>query len=115
MLVMEHGKDLWLAPMVTNNWLQNGMTIRVKNAPTAFGPVTYTITSSADKGFIEATINSPTRNPPRNIVIRLRDPNEKKIKSVTVNGQPHTDFDPAADTVRVAHPQETLNIHANFE
>ena len=58
MLVMEHGDSLWLAPLVTNNWLKAGMKIAVKNAPTRFGNE-YEIASSADKGFIDAVIDPP--------------------------------------------------------
>ena len=47
MLVMEHGDDsvAW-RPLVTSNWFKDAMAIDVRNAPTAFGPVSYHITSS---------------------------------------------------------------------
>ena len=40
---MERGDELWLAPFVTNNWLKDGMTIAVRNAPTKFGKINYTL------------------------------------------------------------------------
>lgn len=115
MLVMERGDALWLAPFVTSNWLKDGMSIEVKNAPTEFGAVSYRIVSSADKGTIEATIDPPTRNALKQLVIRLRDPNGRKIKSVTLNGQPHTDFDASADTIKVAQPKGALIVRARYE
>ncbi len=115
MLVMEHGDALYLAPRVTSNWLKDGMTIAVKNAPTTFGPASYRIVSSADKGFIEATIDPPTRNAPKELVIRLRDPGGRKIKSVTLNGRPHADFDPSDDTIKIVQPQGALKVRASFK
>ncbi len=115
MLVMEHDDSLWLAPFVTNNWMKNGQKVEVKNAPTKFGPVSYTITSSADKGFIDASVDVPTRQPPKEIVIRLRDPNGRKLKQVTVNGKSHDQFDPAKETITIAQPKSPLAIHATFQ
>src|SRR5213083_2018111 len=114
MLVMEHDDTLWLAPLVTNNWLKDGMIIAVRNAPTRFGPVSYRITSAADKGFIDATIEPPTRTPPKHIVIRLRDPQARRITRVTVNGAPHEDFSAHDETVRMTAPKGPLGVHAEF-
>ena len=50
MFVMERGDELWLAPFVTNNWLKDGMKVSVRNAPTRFGKVSYTIASNVAAG-----------------------------------------------------------------
>ena len=99
MLLEERGDELWLAPFVTRNWLRDGMTVRCQNAPTSFGKAGYRIDSAAKSGVIEAVVDPPTVRPPRRIVLRLRHPHEKPIKSVTVNGKPHEDFDPKAETI----------------
>ena len=87
MLAMEHGDTLYLAPMVTNNWLKDGMVISAKDLPTRFGRVSYRITSHAGKGYIEAVVEAPTVEHPKELAIRLRHPEEKQIKSATVNGK----------------------------
>lgn len=99
MLAMERGDRLWLAPFVTNNWLKDGMVVAVRDAPTRFGKVSYRITSHAAQGFIEMTVEPPRRNPPEEIVIRLRHPDGKRMRSVTLNGRPHRGFDPAMETI----------------
>ena len=96
MFVMERGDELWLAPMVTNNWLKDGMTIAVQDAPTRFGPVSYRIASHVDDGYIEASIDPPRRTSAKQIVIRIRHPEDKAIRSVTVDGKPHAAFDSIA-------------------
>jgi hypothetical protein len=101
MLAMERGDDLWLAPMMTDRWLEDGKTVAVRNLPTQFGPVAYKITSHVKDGYVEASVESPTRVPPKHVVIRLRHPEGKRIRSVFVDGKPHIDFDPAAEAIRL--------------
>ena len=101
MLVQERGNELWLAPFVTSNWLRDGQRVSVKNAPTRFGEVSYQVQSHANKGYIEATINPPTPQAPRNLVLRLRHPEGKPMRAVTVNGKPYSDFDSQEETVRI--------------
>ncbi len=100
MLVQERGDELWLAPLITNNWLKEGMSLVVTNAPTRFGPVSYGL--AAHSGVIEAKIEPPKRSVPKAIVVRLRHPEGKKLGGVTVNGRSHTAFDAQNDTVRIA-------------
>ena len=114
MLAMERGDQLWLAPLVTANWLKDGMKLAVGNAPTRFGKVSYTIRSSAGRGLIEADIEPPTRRPPELVVIRLRHPHGKPIRTVTVNGQPHTDFDAAQDTIRIRPSGARITVQARY-
>ncbi len=114
MLVMERGEELWLAPLITSNWLKDGMVVAATNAPTSFGPVSYRITSHVAKGFIEASIDPPTRQAPKKIVIRLRHPEGKQIRSVMVNGRKHTSFDPAKETISVKPDGKPLTVRAEF-
>jgi hypothetical protein len=101
MLVQERGNELWLAPFVTSNWLRDGQRVSVRNAPTFFGKVSYQIESFKQKGYIEATINPPTRQTPKALVLRLRHPEGQPMRAVIVNGLPHKDFDPQKETIRI--------------
>jgi len=114
MLVMERGDDLWLAPFVTNHWLKDGMEVVVKNAPTRFGPVSYRIRSHAAKGYIEAIIEPPARNAPRQTVLRLRHPQGKKMQEIIVNGSPHSDFDPVRECIRIKPAAGEIRVKAKY-
>ncbi|NQT17895.1 MAG: hypothetical protein HQ582_34405 [Planctomycetes bacterium] len=114
MLLQERGDELWLAPFVTRNWLRHGMTVRCQNAPTDFGRAGYEIHSSADSGVIEAVIDPPTTRPPSRIVLRLRHPHEKPIKSVTANGSSHKDFDAGAETIRLEPSGKQMTIRVEY-
>lgn len=84
MLVQERGDELWLMPFVTNNWLKDGDTISVKNAPTFFGPVSYEVKSNVNQKRIEASVTWPTRQKPKSIALRVRHPEGAAIKNVSV-------------------------------
>ncbi len=114
MLVSERGGELWLAPFVPAHWFEDGMRIVVRNAPTFFGKVDYTITSSVDAGFIEAVIHPPACAVPERIVVRLRHPDGKRISSVTVNGIAHKDFDPEKECVTVERVSEPMTVRVQY-
>ena len=74
LLVMEQGDSLWLARATPRAWLEQGKKISVKNAPTHFGVLAYEIVSDVDHGKINATVEMPSRNPPKNVLLRFRHP-----------------------------------------
>jgi hypothetical protein len=110
MLLMERGDELWLAPFVTNHWMKHGMRVSVRNAPTRFGPAGYTLRSAVAEGRIEAVIDPPTRNPPARVVLRVRHPEGKPMRAVTLDGRPHADFDPAAEVIRLSPAARPLAV-----
>jgi hypothetical protein len=114
MLVQERGKELWLAPFVTDNWLQDGQRVEVKNAPTRFGEASFEITSHSAQGYIEAQIEPPTRRAPGVIILRLRHPQSREIRAVTANGKRLRNFDPARSTITLKPSATTLNVRAEY-
>jgi hypothetical protein len=114
MLVTERGDQLWLAPFITCNWLKDGQTLSVSNAPTRFGPVSYHLESHLAQGYIRATIHPPTRETPSRIVLRLRHPEGDQIRSVEVNGKPQRDFDKAKGLVRLKPSGQTLELQVFY-
>jgi hypothetical protein len=114
MFVTERGDELWLAPFVTNQWLKDGLKVSVQNAPTRFGKVSYTINSAVAKGQIEATVQLPPKCTAKKIVLRLRHPDGKPIQSVTVQGKPHTDFDPKKETITFTPADEKIIVRAQY-
>jgi hypothetical protein len=114
MLVNERGDDLWLAPFVTTHWMKDGMKTSVRNAPTRFGKVGFEIVSNAAQGEIEAVVRLPKDCTAKNVILRLRHPDGKPIKSVTVQGKPHKNFDPKNDTITLAPSEETITVVARY-
>jgi hypothetical protein len=114
LLVMEDSDSLWLARATPKAWLEQGKKISVKNAPTHFGTVGYEIVSDADHGKIAATVEMPSRDPPKSVLLRLRHPKSLPMKSVKVNGQPWTDFDPVKEVVRLHDMKGTVKVKVDY-
>jgi hypothetical protein len=114
MLVMEEGDSLWLARATPRAWLEQGKTISVRNSPTAFGTVGYEIVSDVDNGKIAATVEMPSRNSPKSVLLRFRHPKALPIKSVAVNGKPWRDFDAAKETIRLRGLNANLKVEAHY-
>jgi hypothetical protein len=114
MFVDERGDDLWLAPFVTNAWLKDGQKIAVRNVPTRFGKVGYKIESKATQGEIDAVVELPNPCSAKQIVLRLRHPDGKPIQSVTVQGKPHTNFDPQKETITLAPTDRPITVIAKY-
>jgi len=93
MFVRESGNDLYLGQAIPRYWLVDGQSVGIERAATHFGPLSLRITSNAGQGSITAKVAPPTRNRPKSIFVRLRHPDSKPIKSVTVNGKPYDEFD----------------------
>lgn len=114
MFALDRGEELWLAPMITSGWLENGKKIEVRNAPTRFGLASYSIVSSAAAGHIDATVEPPTRETPKRLVIRIRHPEGKPMRAVTVNGKPHQDFDAAKECISLPPGKERLTVRVDY-
>jgi hypothetical protein len=114
MFVAERGDELWLAPFVTNRWLKDGQKVVVRNAPTRFGKVGYTIESKAARGEIEAVVQLPEKCTAKKVVLRLRHPDGKPMKAVTVQGQPHADFDAKKETVSLGPCDGPIAVRAAY-
>lgn len=114
MLAQERGDELWLAPLIPGNWLRDGQRVEVRNAPTAFGPVSYWIRSNEGAREVQAEVSSPQRSQPERIVLRLRHPDGLAIHSVQVDGREHQDFDRLQSTIRLAPQSAPLAVRVRF-
>jgi hypothetical protein len=64
-------------------WLEDGKTIQVERAPTAFGRVSLTMHSNLSKGEVIAEIDLPNRNPAKAMFLRARVPEGWHILSAS--------------------------------
>jgi hypothetical protein len=62
-------------------WLEDGKTIIVERAPTAFGPVSLKVQSRLAKGELVADLDLPTRSSPKQTLLRIRVPEGWRVTS----------------------------------
>jgi hypothetical protein len=113
MLVREDGPDLRLGQAVPRPWLEARRTLDVQDAPTHFGPVSFRVESHVDRGRIDVQLMAPARQTPRRVLLRLRHPQGKTIKRVTLDGKPLESF--AGETITLASPRGALKIVVEYE
>ncbi len=99
MFIHENGDDLQLGQAIPRDWLRDGRTVGIERAPSRFGELSVRFTSQAATGRINATISPPTRNRPKNLFVRIRHPQGKPMRSVSVNGQPYDRLDAAKEWI----------------
>lgn len=114
MFVQERDNELWLAPFVPSRWLEDGKQVKIDNAPTFFGPVSYTVESHLSRGYVDVTIVPPTRNPPRQIVIRLRHPDSKPLLGFGLDGKRKQMSAKDESVIRLKSAEKPIKIRAFF-
>lgn len=76
-------------------WLRRGATVGVHDAPTSFGPVSYTLTRKGD--VVTAEVDRP---PVGDLRLRLRVPADRRVATVEWAGR-HLSFDQASGTIQL--------------
>lgn len=109
-------EGLQLAYSTPAAWLQDGKVITVRNAPTDFGPVSYTIKGLSGKGpgTVRATVQVPDRSPVKNLSIRLDPGDGKVLAGVLVNGERYRRFNAASDTINLSGLKGRVTIVASY-
>ncbi|PYV35528.1 MAG: hypothetical protein DMG22_02080 [Acidobacteria bacterium] len=113
-LVRESGDRLYLDSGAPREWLLTGRTIDVERAATFFGQASFRIQSHVDRGFVEATISTPQRNPPRDIVMLIRHPQGRRITRVELNGSAWSNFDSERETISIPVDQSKVALRVFY-
>jgi len=79
------------------HWFEPGARIRVREANTFFGKVSFETEAFPDK--IAARLVLPAEAPPREVLLRLPHPEGKPLREVTLNGERWRDF--SGDQIRL--------------
>ena len=108
--VREQGDELLIGQAVPREWLKTGQRCGLEHGATYFGPMTIVYSAAADQ--IDAHLEAPVRNPPKQIRLRFRAPNEHVLASVTVNGKPWKQF--KADWVELPGNIGAVAVSATF-
>jgi hypothetical protein len=104
---------LQLAFATPKGWLANGKTISVKDAPTAFGAVSYEIRSNLVGHVVTASVNVPATTP-QTLQLRLRVPDGNTLTTVLVNGQHWSKVDAATGTIDLSGLTGNVQVTAQY-
>ncbi len=93
----------------SRRWLNDGQSIKMERAPTAFGPISLAVESKLKEGSILIDFDPPKRNQPDSTLIRLRIPEGWQIHSAKANEQV-LEVD-SRGTINCSHLSEQTRIH----
>jgi hypothetical protein len=110
LFVREEGDELLLGQAIPRDWMVPGKKAGVRNAATYFGPMSLLYTP--DEEGITATLVAPTRNPPKGLRLRFRPPENRRVATVTVNGETWEDWD--ANWVRLPGDVGNATVRASY-
>ena len=68
-------------------WLEDGKVINVEHAPTAFGQVSLRLESKLSAGEVVAEVDLPHRDKPKQTLLRVRVPDNWRVKSADADGK----------------------------
>jgi hypothetical protein len=71
----------------SRRWLEDGKSISVERAPTVFGPVSVKMESKLSQGAVLATVALPSRNTPKQTLLRARLPEPWRVTSAEAAGR----------------------------
>ncbi len=83
MLYLEEGSTLKLFNTIPRKWLEQGKKIELSNVRSYFGPVTASVISEVNKGYINAKVSCTDARKPKEVIIRIPHPENKKPVKVT--------------------------------
>lgn len=90
-------RGLQLTHATPRAWLEAGKQIVVREAPTSFGPVSFSIASGADD--IRVSLDVPQRPKPRSVRLRLRLSRGQRIGRVLLGGRPYRRLHADGETI----------------
>jgi len=115
LLAMEVGDELWLAAGTPRRWLEPGRRIEVYGIETAFGKVAYTMRHGDASGTVEADITMPDWMRPKRVLLFVRSPFERPIKSVRIDGQDWRQWDNDREAVVLPARSGTLRVTISYD
>jgi hypothetical protein len=104
---------LQLGFFTPRGWLDNGKTVSVTDAPTAFGALTYRIDSRIAAREVLATVDVP-QSTPGSLELRLRVPAGNVLSNVLVNGEPYDKLDASTGTINLSGLTGAVHVQAFY-
>jgi len=106
-------RGLELAHATPRAWLAPGKRIEVRDAPTSFGPVSFSIDSA--RRSVEVQLRIPSRARVGSLSLRLRRPGAQRIRRIDLDGRGFRRFDPATETIDLTGHTGRLTLTAYYD
>ena len=114
LVVYSTPKLLHLGKAVPRAWLKAGEVVDVRGVRTHYGTVSSRWSTDPERKslVLEADIGEPGDAP--RLLARFRHPDSSPMRSVSVNGQPWTRFDPRTEDVDITGLSGKVRVVASY-
>jgi hypothetical protein len=108
-LVLEDSDEekLYLGKGLPRDWIASGKEIRIEDAPTRWGKVSFKTLTHPSAKQVTATVELQRPGSPKEVHVKLRLPNGSALQTATVNGRAATIGGPHSDTVLISAIDES--------
>ena len=89
MMIQERDGGLYLLQGTPRDWMEQGKTVRITEAPNWYGTLSLEVVSNIAARQVKAQLGIPERIGSTPMLLRLRLPSGKRIERVQVNGHAH--------------------------
>jgi len=102
-LLLERESELHLLPAAPRRWLEHGKSIQIEDMPTYFGKIDLMVNSHVLQGRIAIDLRLQVARQDRlkKVSLRVPHPTKQRMKQVTLNGRPWTNFRADNETVQL--------------
>jgi len=114
MFLLEKSDVLWIAPFIPVHYMKNGNKIVLNNIPSKFGLVSYEIISELKSNSIKAKVEINYRKLPKRIFLRIRHPQSKRIKSISMDGKSYDKFNATKEYIELPLYNNKMEICVKY-
>lgn len=109
MLYMERERTLKLLPGIPRAWLEDGRYIDITNIATYFGPMSLSLQSRLEQGYVDAKIVCRSARHPARLELRVPHPDGRRAERVSVGA-----YDPKSETVIIEPFAGEVELRVDF-
>jgi hypothetical protein len=115
-LLLERESELHLLPAAPRRWLEQGKSIQIEDMPAYFGKIDLMVNSQVFQGRIAIDLKLQVARPDRlkKVSLRVPHPTKQRMKQVTLNGRPWTNFRADSDTIQLNPPTHRAEIVVHY-
>ena len=115
-LLLERDSGLQLLPAAPRRWLEHGKTIQIEDLPTYFGGIDLVVNSQVRRQRIAIDLRLQVARADRlkKVSLRVPHPAKQRMKQVTLNGRPWTNFRAENETIQLNPSPHRCEIVVHF-
>ena len=115
-LLLESDSGLYLLPAAPRRWLEHGKAIQIEDLPTYFGGIDLAVNSQVFQGRIAIDLKLQVARQDRlkKVSLRVPHPTKQRIKQVTLNGRPWTNFHADTETIQLNSSTQRNEIVVHY-